>query len=492
MRNVIGLGEQMIFGQVDISEIDIDLRCRDEIPQALLGLRFIYCDFDTRAAVFRILEEEVPVRKTDTGRPGMDIWQILVLAILRVNCNWDWDKIMYMANTHGQIREMMGIGEWDGKRFALQTIKDNVSLLKPDTLSKIGALAVKAGHRMLKVDGLELTGRCDSFVVETDVHYPTDINLLLDAMRKIVFMTAELSLNTGVPGWRKVECNYKKTKKLYRKCQKLKRSASGDAIRGKRNDALIIEAFEAYLAFAGQMLSRARETLTLVSEIAGVEVLLQIAEVERFMAHAERQIDQIERRCLKGEVIPHDEKVFSVFEEHTEWISKGKAGVPFELGLKVCVMEDKYGFVLHHKVMERTMDVDVTVEMVEKTLENFPLFNGCSFDKGFWSPENQKALEGMIDHPTLPKKGRLSVEDGEREHSEEFMCQRRKHSAVESCINALENHGLDKCRDHGLFGFERYVALAVLGRNVQKLGAMIRDAELKRRKRKYGGLRKTA
>ena len=55
---------------------------------------------------------------------------------------------------------------------------------------------------------------------------------------------------------------------------------------------------------------------------------------------------------LAGETIPHEEKVFSVFEEHTEWISKGKAGVPVELGLRVCVLEDQHGFILHHRVME--------------------------------------------------------------------------------------------------------------------------------------------
>ena len=64
-----------------------------------------------------------------------------------------------------------------------------------------------------------------------------------------------------------------------------------------------------------------------------------------------RQIDQIERRVLKGEVIPHEEKVSSIFEEHSEWISKGKAGVPVELGVRVCVLEDQYQFILHHRIM---------------------------------------------------------------------------------------------------------------------------------------------
>ena len=78
----------------------------------------------------------------------------------------------------------------------------------------------------------------------------------------------------------------------------------------------------------------------------------------------------------------------------------------------------------------------------------------------------------------LPKKGKLSQKDKEREHSEEFIKARYQHSAVESAINALEVHGLDRCPDHGLHGFERYVALAVLGRNIQQLGVKVRRMQL--------------
>ena len=102
----------------------------------------------------------------------------------------------------------------------------------------------------------------------------------------------------------------------------------------------------------------------------------------------------------------------------------------------------------------------------------------------------------MLGHLVLPKKGKLSVEDKECEYSDEFIYYRRKHSAVESGINALENHGLDRCLDHGLFGFKRYVSLAVLGRNCQKIGAILQARALKKLKRKKasdsGGLRKTA
>ncbi len=188
-------------------------------------------------------------------------------------------------------------------------------------------------------------------------------------------------------------------------------------------------------------------------------------------------------RVLNGETIPHNEKVFSIFEEHTEWISKGKAGVPQELGLGVCILEDQYGFILHHHVMEKQKDVDIAVSMVAEARRKFAALSCCSFDKGFYSPTNRHNLQQILDDVVLPKKGKLSKAEKRIEYSEEFIGAKRKHSAVESAINALENHGLDRCRDHGITGFKRYVALAVLARNIQLIGAKIRQKSLERQRR---------
>ena len=70
------------------------------------------------------------------------------------------------------------------------------------------------------------------------------------------------------------------------------------------------------------------------------------------------------------------------------------------------------------------------------------------------------------------------------EGAEDFVKARRQHSAVESAINALEVHGLDYCPDHGLHGFQRYVALAVVARNIHRIGAILRERENRRAKRK--------
>ena len=203
-------------------------------------------------------------------------------------------------------------------------------------------------------------------------------------------------------------------------------------------------------------------------------LLVFCGDLDGYIVHAVRQIDQIRRRVLHGEIIPHGEKVFSIFQPHTEWISKGKAGVPVELGLRVCVLEDRNGFILHHQVMQKETDDQVAVAMVAAAKQRFPRLCLCSFDKGFHSPQNQQDLKAELTTVVLPKKGRLSVAERERESAPEFVAARRQHSAVESAINALGVHGLELCRDHGITGFQRYVALAVVARNIQRLGAIVR------------------
>lgn len=208
--------------------------------------------------------------------------------------------------------------------------------------------------------------------------------------------------------------------------------------------------------------------------------------------YARRLLDQIERRVIWGETIPHAEKIFSIFEPHTEWISKGKAGVPVELGLKVCVMEDQHRFILYHQVMEKQTDDKVAVAMVTETRRRFPKLTVASFDKGFHSPVNQEELKNHLKPVILPKKGRLSAKDQAREGSEEFKPLRHQHSAVESAINALEHNGLDICPDHGIDGFKRYVALAVVSRNSKRLGVILRQRAQEKEKCKRGPYQKAA
>lgn len=476
---------KMQLGQVDISKIKFDLKSRDELPQVLRGLQHIYVTPSIRQEIFTLLEKHIlpHVDKTN-GRPGMELWKILVLGVVRLDLNWNYDRLHNEVNNHRKIREMLGHSDFftDDYQYNLQTLKDNVSLLTPELLDEINQVVVRAGHVILKKKENEaLHGRCDSFVVETNVHFPTDINLLLDAMRKVITLTADTSKKLGSTEWRQSEYILRQIKRLMRSAQNKKRSKAQSEEQKKNREVAIVEAHQTYITIAQMYVDKAANTL---KNLNLLNDLFLKTVIESYMDHAQRQINQIERRVIRGEVIPHDEKVFSIFEPHTEWIVKGKAGVPVELGLKVCIQEDQHQFILHHQVMQNQTDEQIAISMVKETQKRFPDLKTNSFDKGFHSPNNQKVLNEMLEFLILPRKGKLSKKALAIESSEEFRKARHKHSAVESAINALENHGLDRCPDFGIYGFKRYIALAVVARNLQRVGAILQIQEQKQEKRK--------
>jgi len=478
---------QMQIGEVDVSKVKFDLKSRDDIPKILRGLQHLYVIPALRAKLFALLEEHIsPKVDKGNGRPGMTLWRIFVCGVVRLDLNVDYDRLHELVNHHDTLREMLGHAAFDEHRYHFQTLKDNVSLFTPELLDKINQLVVQSGHVVLKKkDGEALRGRCDSFVVETKVHYPTDINLLYDAMRKVITLTGRWCEHKGITDWRQHQHNVRHLKRLLRRAQNTRRSKAQSQEQKQKNEALCQQAYQTYLEAAGRYLSKAQTTLAKLEAINTDEHdVLRRLEIEGFMQHAIRQIDQTRRRVISGEVIPHAEKVFSIFEPHTEWISKGKAGVPVELGIKVCILEDQYQFILHHEVMRQQTDDQVAVSMVAQAKKRFPGLSACSFDKGFHSPGNQDTLKEHLDLVALPRKGKLSQAARAEQQSEGFIKARRAHSAVESAINALEVHGLDRCPDHGIDGFRRYVAFAVVARNIHRIGAILWQQAQKRQKRK--------
>lgn len=482
---------QMQIGEVDISQIRFDTKSRDDIPKILKGLQHLYLDIPLRTQIFQLLEAEIsPKVSKSNGRPGMELWKILVCGVVRLDLNEDYDRLHELVNHHDTIREMLGHGAFNDEYYHYQTLIDNVSLFTPELLDKINQVVVSAGHDLVKKkEGEALRGRCDSFVVETDVHFPTDINLLYDAMRKVITLTAQWCDGHDVSDWRQHAYNVRHLKRLMRAAQNKKRSKAKSEEQQQKNETLIVKTHQEYLDVAGRYLQKAQETLALLEQQGFTSEfdMLNKLEIEGFMQHAIRQIDQTKRRVIHGEIIPHEEKVFSIFEPHTEWVSKGKAGVPVELGVKVCILEDQHQFILHHQVMEKQTDDQVTISMVADAKKRFPNLNACSFDKGFHSPENQIALKEQLEQVVLPRKGKLSQQAQSAEQTEPFLKARHAHSAVESAINALEVHGLDMCPDHGINGFKRYVALAVVARNIHRIGDILRKQEQLReqRKKKY-------
>ena len=372
----------------------------------------------------------------------------------------DFDQLHELVNEHKTLRNFLGHTDCDNQLYHHQTLVDNVSLLTPKLLGKVNQLVVESGHTVVgKKPGEPLRGRCGSFVVETNVHYPTDVNLLRDAMRYMLRSAGPLGSKHNVPNWRQWQHLQISLTDKFNKIRKTRRAS-------RKN-------IKAYLKLCAKLIDRVEALLV---ELAAKGVPPQEThKIKHFSMHAVRQSNQIDRRLLKGETIPQNEKVFSIFEPHTRWISKGKAGRPVELGVPVGIAEDQFQFILHHEIMWTGSDVDFAVPMVEITKELFPDFCAVSFDRGFHSPANRARLDELLDDNVLPKKGYLSKADQDREQGETFAAMRRQHPAVESAINNLEHRGLDRVRSKGREGFARTVALAVVALNVHRLGRVLRQ-----------------
>ncbi len=370
-----------------------------------------------------------------------------------------------LINEHRTVRLFLGhssLSKHD--QYALQTIIDNVELLTPELLAEVNPLVVDSGHKVAgKKSGVPLLGRCDSFVVETDVHYATDVSLLRDAIRGLIRETAKAVKAHDLKGWHQSAHLTRSVKQLFNRVRKTSQ-AKPDPI-------------ETYLNRCQEFIERAESTLRILVEEFDRPPC--VAVIDYYLYYARLHVDLVDRRLLKGEKIPQSEKVFSICQPHTRWISKGKSGTPVEFGVPVCILEDQHGFILHHEVMWQGTDADYAVPMVEATQRAYPQLRGVSFDRGFHSVTNRR-LDELLDYNGLPKKGGLGQADRQRESEEVFVAQRRHHPAVESAIDNLEHRGLDRVRTHGADGFARTVALSVLTLNIHRMGLLLRRKQKKR------------
>ena len=257
-------------------------------------------------------------------------------------------------------------------RYSLQSIKDNFSLLSDDALNEINTVMVQLGHGMLDSRlTKQLNIKTDRFVVKSNVHYPTDTSLLFDAVKFLINLVGSLANKHEIPGWREYKYCIRKIKTLKKKASNLRRSTSKKGEVTIKREQLIEETHKELITLCQSALSRLDSTIVLLKK----EDLIkdkQVAVFDEFKAHANRQIDQINRRIILKEIIPHSEKVFSLFNPFTEWVSKGKAGVPVELGLKVSISTDQHSFILAHRIMEQEQNVDVAIPIITKLKESFP------------------------------------------------------------------------------------------------------------------------
>lgn len=489
--------QQMNLRTVAISDVKFPLKSRDELPPVLKALQYIFITPELNEKIFQLLEEKICKGKKKTGRNGMDLWHVLVLAVIRHTLDTNWDRLHDTANYHELVRSIMGVHATafiEDKRveFNYQTILDNVSLLDDPLLEQINQVVVQAGHQLFKKKEKEeaLKLKSDSYVLETNIHFPTDLNLLYDSVRKGLDVIKELTAISDIKGWRKIKHLYSSTKSLYRNASQQVFRSNGKNEQQKRR------AVKDYLHHCIGLQQRFDEVIKTPPVGFDVEQIIScIKALKYYSDYVKKFADQVERRLLKGETIPAEEKIYSIFEEHTEWINKGKLNRKVELGHLVLVTTDQYHFIVDYKVMEKQKDASQIESLQQRILKKFvnKTIYSHSFDKGFWSKNNLQLLQQSdIEQVILPKRGKLNKEEQQRQGSKEFKQLRRAHSAIESNINMLEHHGLNRCMDKGLHRYKRSAGLSVLAYNLHQLGNVLLAKEKKRDEQKRTALARAA
>ncbi len=474
--------QQTKLGVKLISETPVMLKSRDDVPALVSALLKIYNTPEYNSQIFSILEDSIIGSKKKTGRNGLNMWQIFVLAQYRLALNLDYDRLHYMIFSDSTLRQLLGIEAEIGIErieISYQRVIDNVHLLTDETMKKINDIIIDFGHNKVlkKKEMAVLFVKTDSFVVESNVHFPTDYNLLWDASRKIIdninWFTAKYP---SVDGWRKSQDWYSSLKNMSRAVGQA--SSSG----GKGKADRLIKASRHYIIKATALSVKVKNTKNKLPINDSID-LIKALELDRFVELLDKHIDLVERRSIKGEKIPHDEKIFSLFEQYTEWITKGKSRPNVELGKKLSITTDQFGLIIDYYIMENESDSEIVLSTADRVLSKYNIFS-WSFDKGYWHKDNKQLLNPLVEELIMPKKGKRNIEETEEEKTSKFKKRRNKHSAVESNINELEHNGLDRCPDRGYVGFKRYIGLGIVAHNLQRLGKEILKQKLAEEKRK--------
>jgi len=457
---------QRRFDTSPIAEVTLNLECRDEVIPVLAGLQHLYTDNSLRHKVVKLVAADLNRdSRRDVGRPGMDDWQIVVLAAVRLGCNYDYDKLQDQVENHRSLRAIMGIGDWqDCEGFSYRRIRDTLCQLEPETIAKLNEAIVSAGQAL--VPDAAASVRADSFVIETNIHYPTESGLIWDGVRSFAPLCVELAGELGVEGWRQTKHLSKKIKKLVQNIGRLAASKSPS-----KKDAME-SLYSDLLERTGLLLQRAKTLAeTANDEASSLSALAKTKALSRWIELTEQVCDTARRRVLLGQKVPNCEKLFSLFETHTQLYRRGKAGQANQYGY-----EDGVGFISHYHLLGREeSDKDVVVEQTKIVQgKHDGAIETASFDRGFHSDENEENLQDVIDNvcvlPRHPGQYAKRLEEG----SVQFHQTRLRHSGIESAIGALQRgNGVKRCRDRSELGFERYFGLAVLGRNIHTLGKLL-------------------
>ena len=300
--------------------------------------------------------------------------------------------------------------------------------------------------------------RLDTTVYETAIHYPTDSSLLWDSFRTLARLIRDIQKELPDLGLHH-RFHDRKVKKLSTFIARNASSKSKATQRQvKRRYRLLIERVGWIHGVGQAVLCQVEATVVTAVDLA------------HYLPLVGRIVDQADRRVLQGLSVAADEKLYSLFEEHTELIQRGKAGKPIEFGHKILISQTGESFIHHYQVLERRRE---DADLLEPALKAHDDLFGrypevVATDKGFYTSMTQiAALQGKIRTVSIAKKGRRTPAQVERESSEDFVAGQRFRAGVEGSISVLKRaFKLGRCLLKGFKHYAASVGLAILCHNL--------------------------
>jgi IS5 family transposase len=464
---------QLSFADLELRNQGIHL---DPLLQGILAF------LDDHAALVEQVRQDLVrgLKNPNTGRDGITPAQTLRSLILMRVKNWDYRELRERINDGHTLRTFTDF-------FSHRVPKHDAfnrafNRLTPATLQAINQVVVQAAVGLGLEDGKQL--RVDTTVVETNIHFPTDATLLWDTVRTVTRLVKDLQeiLPHGVPGFTN------RTRSARRRMQALERMTAQE--RHSQQEPKYRE----LLRITEQVLTNARQVVEKAALVKGLDVpagamVEQLRQqITGYCQLGDRVIDQTRRRVIEGEQVPAGEKVYSIFESHTDLIKRGKARKPVEFGHKVFLAESAQGLITDYQVLDGN---PVDTSHVQASLERHRQVFHCipdlyAADRGFYSAENcEECQKAGVSQVSIPQcGGQKTAERKALESSPAFKQGQRFRAGIEGRISVLfRGRGMKRCRAQGRERFEVLVGAAVLANNLLRIAELLQKRKLPRTKK---------
>jgi IS5 family transposase len=420
------------------------------------------------------------LKNPNTGRDGLTAQQVLRSFVLQRVKNWKYRELRERINDGYTLRRFT-------RFYARAVPKHNAfnqafNRLTPETLEVINDLVVKSAVDLGLENGKKL--RVDTTVVETDIHHPMDSTLLWDAVRVVTRLVGDLDdlLPEGVPGFTN------RTRSARRRMQEIQRMTP------KERQNQLVPKYRELIHTTDQVVGNAREVLKKTEAVRSIDLMTDIAikavrkQIDHYCGLGDRVIDQARRRVLNQEQVPNEEKIFSIFETHTDLIKRGKILKPVEFGHKVYIAESARGLITQYRVLDGNPTDDVHVEdslkRHQETFGEVPKL--YSADRGFFSQKNiEYCKDAGVELVCIPQRGgKKTAAQASHEKSPAFKDGQRFRAGIEGRISVLfRGRGMKRCLAEGRERFELLVGAAVLANNLMVIARLLLEKQNRRRRR---------